>query len=223
MVTIVIIVAFIMGGVFGVLVTWEKGGMKTGKDFDKMRPEIEEQMRLERERELIKDHIEGLKEDYEVEKDLRGIYGEGNIKASVDGEYITEEDFEDAKKGVKNQMLRTGMKYEDVESEIEKKKDEILRRLVDRVVLGLKVEDEGIELNENVIEEQMERYIERVGGEKEFKGRLEQVGMSKEEVKDRLREDLDPEEVYIDRYLDGIKEEEFDFSEEEIREFYEDM
>ncbi len=234
----VLVVGFAIGTVFGGFTDIAGNGDPVEEDpadvigepddengFEEAKPQLEQQLIQEKEREVIMEHMDELREEATVETNL-DVIGEGDedaTVATVNGEEITKEELLEMEEQEKQQMAMMGMDPEGAEAEqmMEEMRPEILENLVLMSLLEQKAEEEGITVDEEDVEEYYQQFVEQAGGEEMLEQQLEQAGMTEDELKEDIADQL-PTELYLEEYLDEhIDEEELEFTEEELKELYE--
>lgn len=233
----VLVVGVAIGSAFGGLVDvagWfgngepeEVGQVGEMDDFEEVKPQLEQEMRQEKEQEVIMQHLDELREASDIETNL-DVIGEGDESAAVatvNNEEITKEEFLEVEEQEKQQLMMMGMDPESEEAEqmMGEMRPQILENLIANTVLMQRVEEEGIEVSEEDVEDQYQQYVEQVGGEEMLEQQMEQAGMTKEDFRQEIAENL-PVQIYVESYLEeNLDEEELEFTEEELRERYEEQ
>lgn len=233
----VLVAGVAIGSAFGGLVDvagWfgngepeEVGQVGEMDDFEEVKPQLEQEMRQEKEQEVIMQHLDELREASDIETNL-DVIGEGDESAAVatvNNEEITKEEFLEVEEQEKQQLMMMGMDPESEEAEqmMGEMRPQILENLIANTVLMQRVEEEGIEVSEEDVEDQYQQYVEQVGGEEMLEQQMEQAGMTKEDFKQEIAEHL-PVQIYVESYLEeNLDEEELEFTEEELRERYEEQ
>ncbi len=240
LVAAVLVVGFVFGSLFGGMFNvagWfgdeepDPGEMAQIEDmegengFEAAKPQLEQQLRQEKEQEIIMQHLDDLEAASQVERYL-DVFGEGDedaVIATVNGEEIKKKELLEEEEQQKQQMMMMGMDPDSEESAqmLEQVRPQILDSLVLTEVLMQKIEEEGIAVTDEDVEAQYQEYVEEFQGEEMLEQQLEQAGMTKEELKQEIKEQL-PLQIYIDNYVEeNLDESDLDFSEEELREMYE--
>lgn len=233
----VLLIGFVLGSAFGGALDvagWfgngEPGEVEEVNDeisFEEAKPQLEQQLRQEKEQEIIMQHLDDLIEASDVETNL-DVIGEGDEEAAVatvNGEEIKKEELLEMEEQEKQQLMMMGMDPESEEAAqmIEERRPEILDNLIANTVLLQKVEEEGISISDERVEEEYQQYAEQVGGEEMLKEQLEQAGFTKEEFKQEIAEQL-PIQTYVENYIEeNLDEEDLEFTEEELRELFEEQ
>jgi FKBP-type peptidyl-prolyl cis-trans isomerase (trigger factor) len=230
----VLVMGFVLGSLFGSTVdvtAWfgkgEPGDVETegGNDFEEAKPLLEQQLRQEKEQEIIKQHLDDLRDAADVETNLDDIGEsvENLVVASVNGEEIMKEELLELEEKEKQQLMMMGLDPEsdEVAQMMEEARPQILENLIVNVLLMQKIEEEGISASEEKVEEQYQQYVEQFGGEEMLEQQLEQAGITKDELMQEIVKQLSIQN-YIKNYLaENLNEDELNFSEEELRELYE--
>lgn len=221
----VLLVGFVVGSVFGgafVMGDWFGNGEN---GFEEARPQLEQQLKEAKEHELIMQHLENLREASIIETNL-DVIGEGDKDAAVatiNGEKIIKEELLELEEQEKQQLVMMGMDPESEEAAqmIEQQRPQLLENLIMNAILLQKVEDEGITVSEEEVEEEYRYYAEQFGGEEMLEQQLQQAGLTADDLKQEIARQL-PIIAYVDNYIkENLDEDELDFSEEELRELYE--
>ena len=231
----VLVVGFTFGSIFASTVDiagWfgndepeDITGTEGEMSFEEARPQLEDQLRQEKEQEIFMGHLEDLRESSDVETNL-DVMDEGDeseIVATANGEEITKEEMLQMKEQEKQQLAMMGMDPESEEANqmMIDMRPQILDNLIANVLLQEKVEEEGFSAREEEVEEQYQQYAEQFGGEEMLKQQLEQEGMMKEDFKEEISEQL-AIQTYAESYIENnLDEDDLDFSEEELKEMYE--
>ncbi len=193
--------------------------------FEEAKPQLEQQLIQQKEQEVIMEHMDELREEATVETNL-DVIGEGDesaVVAEVNGEEITKEELLAMEEQEKQQMAMMGMDPDGAEAEqmMEEMRPEILENLVLLSLLEQQAEKEGVTVEEEDVEEYYQQFVEQAGGEEAFNQQLEQSGITEDELKKDIADQL-PTELYLEKYIDeNFDEDELDITEEELRELYE--
>lgn len=145
---------------------------------------------------------------------------EEGLVAKVDGEGITEEEFNidfNVFKNVYEQQLGEDAltQVEDGRTLEETLKESIIEKLIVERLVAKEAKAMNIEVNQDEINKQVEEYIELIGGEEKFQEFLENNGISKEYFQGNIRNETLLNE-YMEAFLSGIT-----ISEKEEREYLE--
>lgn len=135
---------------------------------------------------------------------------DGEVVAKVNGEEITNDDF---------QAQLTQAKQMDLEMEEEQLKTEVLDQMIGNVLIKQKAEEKGITVEESEIDQQMNQVIQQSGGEEAFKKQLEEANITREELRERARE-----QILVQNYVDSeISEDKLEVTEEELKSYFDQM
>ncbi len=204
----------------------DEGEVEKENGFEEAKPQLEEHLKQEKEQELIMEHLEDLEAESDVEKYPEVIdEGEdGTVVAEVNGEQIFIEQYQQEEEQQMQMMMQQGMDPESAEMSemLEELRPQILDNLVNSLLIEKKVEEEGMTVSEDEVDEEYQMFAEQSGGEEMLEQQLEEAGYTAEE----LREDIS-QQLKIQTYMEGYIEENLDtedleFSEEELRELYEE-
>ncbi|MFO8191826.1 MAG: SurA N-terminal domain-containing protein [Bacillota bacterium] len=156
------------------------------------------------------------------------------IAATVNGEKISREEFEQALEEEKNQYLAQGIDLDSPESEDmagELEEQVLYSYFVYPMLLEQKALDEGLTVSEEKIDDRYQEYAAAFGGEEKLLEEVEASGMDRDSVYDDITRELMIEN-YLDRYLETylednpseqITEDDVSVSEEEVRDYYEQL
>ena len=193
--------------------------------FEEAKPQLEEQLAQEKEQELMMAHLDDLKAESDIEKSLE-VIGEGDEDAAiatVNDEEIKKKELMEVEQEQIQQMEMQGMDPEDeeVSAMLEQQREQTLEELITQVVLEQKVEEEGITVSDEDIEEEYQQVAQQFGGEEQLEQQIEAQGLSSEDLKEEIADHL-PTQKYLENYIDeNIEPEELEFTEEELEEEYE--
>lgn len=146
---------------------------------------------------------------------------EEGLVAKVNGVGITEEEFESDFKlfkeayekqfgeDVMSQTLENGETFED------NLKGDIMEKLIIEKLLFQEVKDMKIEVADEEIQGEIEKYINDIGGEEKFEEYLEENQLTKELLEENLRKEL-----LMNKHLENFRETAV-IPEEEAKEFFE--
>ncbi|SDN38245.1 SurA N-terminal domain-containing protein [Alkalicoccus daliensis] len=95
---------------------------------------------------------------------------------------------------------------------------QFLDQLINQRVLAQEAESEGIEADEDEVESQMEEIRSQFDSEDDFQEALEMQGYTEEDLMQEIRELTLVEELLT---MDHVDEDQYEVSEEEVREYYE--
>ncbi len=191
--------------------------------FAEAKPQLQQQLRQEKEMEFVMQHLEDLKNASEIERNL-DVFGEGEpgaVVAVVNGEEIKKEEVLAMEEQEKQQLMMMGVEpdSEDGARMMEEIRPQVLNNLIKVAALRQKAEEE-VALSEAEVQEQYQAYAEQFGGEEELMTHLEQAGMTKDDLQQEIVEQYSMQ-VYIQNYLEeSVDEAEFQFTDEELKELY---
>jgi len=226
----VLVLGFFLGAAFGetlglagFLGAAERAGADDG--FEEARPRLEQQMRQQKEQEIIMAHVAELREAGDIETHLDAIDAEdeGAVVATVNGEEIRNDELLALQEQEMGQMAMMGLDPESEEAAriIEEMRPQLLDNLIVRALLMQRVEEEGITATEEEVEERYQEIAGQFGGEEMLEQQLEQAGQTAEDLRRQISEQL-PLQTYLEDYIEEhLDEDDLDFSEEELREMYE--
>ncbi len=193
--------------------------------FEEARPHLEEQLKQQKEQELLIEHLEDLKAASEIEKSLE-VIGQGDENATiatVNGEEIKKDELIEIEEQQIQQLEMQGMdpESEEISAMLEQQREDILENLISTVVLKQKVEEEDIAVSDAEIEEQYQQIAQQFGGEEMLEQQMETEGLTRDELEEQIAEQL-PIQIYLESYVDEqLSPEDLEFSEKELREMYE--
>ncbi len=202
-------------------------GVEGEVSFEELKPQLEQQLRQQKEQEIFMDHLDSLEEESSVERYPEAIEAgeEGTVVALVDNEEILFEQYQEQEEQQMQAMAQQGLDPESPEmGEImEDFRPQILDNLINNVLLEKQVEEENIAVNEEEIDEQYQMFVEQAGGQDVLEQQLDESGITEEELRDNIAQQLKVQN-YISSYIEeNIDQEDLEFSEEELRELYEEM
>lgn len=201
--------------------------MEGDDGFEELKPQLEQQLRQEKEQELLMQHLEDLEEESDVEKYPEAIEEgtEGTIVAQVDDEEIYFEQYQEQEEQQMQTMAQQGLDPESPEMQemMEDLRPQILNNLINNVLLEKQVEEEDITVSEEDIDEQYQVFAEQAGGQDVLEQQLEEAELTEEELRGNIAQQLKVQ-TYISDYIEeNLNPEELEFSEEELRELYEEI
>lgn len=144
--------------------------------------------------------------------------GDQDIIAVVNGEEITWAELESRASQMK---MRYEMQGEAVTPEMEDRiREMVLDNMIDEILLLQEALRQGFEVTEEEIDEAYEDIVARYDGEEQLKALLDEDGMTVEDLRDQIREQLIIM-GYIDEYVEQeLGEEGLEVTEEDIRDLY---
>jgi len=232
----VLVVGFAFGAFFGGgagLTDWTEDDEPVGladapgeeNGFEEAKPQLEEQLKQHRKNEIFMEHVEDLRAQGDVETRLDAIDDgdESAVVAKVNDEEVLKEELLDMEEQQKQQLAMQGMDPEGEEAEqmMQEMRPEILDNLVAISLVGQEAQDEGISVGDNEVDEYYQQFAQQAGGEEILEEQLEDAGITEEELKSDISEQLLVEQ-YMEYYIEeNVDEEELEFTEEELKELYE--
>lgn len=140
-----------------------------------------------------------------------------DVAATVNGIDISMERFEDSVDMMKSSYEQQGIDLEGEEGQqlLEQINQQAINSLVQEEVLMQAVEQEGLEISEEELEEEFTKIKDEFETEEEFQSALEMSGFTEEEFKTALATDIE-----IGQFIDNEMEE-VSVSEDELNEMYE--
>jgi len=205
----------------------DMNGEEPDDGFAEARPQLEQQLRQEKENEVIMAHLDELRQEADVEKDMDAVEGDDPdaTVAVVNGEEIKKQSFEEFENHERQNLAMMGMDPDSQEADeiIEDLRPEILENLIANTALVQKVEAEGISADEEMVEQEYQQYVQQAGSEEELEQQLEGSGFTLEELEEAIIEQQ-AINTYVADYVDeNLSEDDLDFSEEELRELYDEL
>ncbi len=142
-----------------------------------------------------------------------------DIVAVVNGDEITWAELESRASQMK---MRYEMQGEAVTPEMEDRiREMVLDNMIDEILLLQEALRQGFDVTEEEIDEAYEDIVARYDSEEELKSLLHEDGMTVEDLRDQIREQLIIM-GYIDEYVEQeLGEEGLEVTEEDVRELYE--
>ncbi len=206
-------------------ISGDMGQIGSEMGFEEARPQLEQALREEKEQEIIMEHLNDLivASNVETNLDVMATGDQSAVVATVNGEEINQEELLQLEEQEKQQFTMMGIDPESEEAVqmVEEMRPQFLDNLIATTVLQQKVEEEDISASEAEVEENYQQYVAQFGGEEELEQQLEQAGVTKEELRREIWEQLSIH-TYLENYLEeSLNEDDLDFSEEELRELYE--
>ncbi len=143
-----------------------------------------------------------------------GAPAPGGVVAKVNGTMIPLEAFDRAMDDLKVRHVTSGRKGVDYDSlEV---KAEVLESLINQELLFQEARRQGLEVNEETIDAQLQKAKEQYGSEAAFRNALAAVNQSEAELRQELRRYLMIQELVHERLFQNT-----DISEETLRAYYE--
>ncbi|WP_346866315.1 SurA N-terminal domain-containing protein [Methanocalculus sp. MSAO_Arc2] len=202
------------------------GGNDDG--FEAARPQLEQQLRMEIEQQMIQEHVTDLEQQAHIETDQAAIDEgpENAVIAVVNGEELLRSEMLEGKEQQMQQFRMMGMDLSDMEDEEAAQMMELLRmQVVENLVVTTLVHqvavNQGFSATEEDVDEYYQYFAAQAGGEEALEQQLEEAGMTPEDIREDIRNQL-PVEMYITTYLEeNLDPDMLVFSEEELRALYE--
>ncbi len=193
--------------------------------FEEAKPQLEEQLRQQRENEILMEHVEDLREqgDVEAHLDVVGDGDESAVVATVNEEEVLKEELMMMEEQQIQQLAMQGMDPESEEAEqmMEEMRPGLLDNIIAVTLLEQEAQDEGIAVGEDEVDEYYQQLTQQAGGNEMLEEQLEEAGISEDELKSDISEQL-LIELYMEEYIEkSVTEDEFEFSEDELRDLYE--
>ncbi|AFG38471.1 SurA N-terminal domain-containing protein [Spirochaeta africana] len=193
--------------------------------FAQARPQLEQQLIQEREREAFSNHLDQLRADGDIQTYPERIDGgdAGTVIAVVNGSDILLADYQPLEAQQIQAMTSQGLDpdSEEMREMIDQQRPQLIDHFITRTLLMQQVAQEGITIGDDQIDEQIAVYSQQFGSEEALYEQLDQVGLSREQFYAEIREELAVQE-YIEAFLDtALSDADLEFSEEELREMYE--
>lgn len=127
---------------------------------------------------------------------------------TVNGEELLGQDYNPIYRQIKTMMHQYGQDVSDTDAV----KDQTLNVLVEQELIKQDAIEKGIEVTEEEAQERIDEMVE-TGGEEQYADALEQFGLSEEEFKEQIMNDL-----YTVKYVD--QELDVEVTDEEVKEVY---
>jgi len=198
---------------------------KEEDSFEQAKSQIKQQLIREKQNEILMNHIEELRGEAEVETylDRAGGDDESAVVAAVNGEEILNGDLMIREQQQMQQYAAMGLdpESENAKALLQRIRPQILESLISLELVGQKAETEGFSADESQVDEQYQRFVDQFGGEQALEEQLAAENLTKEELRSDIANQLNINE-YLQQYIeDNVKPEDFAFSEQELRERYE--
>jgi len=193
--------------------------------FEEAKPQLEQQLKQQKEQEILMGHVDELREDAEVETHL-DVVGEGDesaVVATVDGEEILKEELLAMEEQQKQQLAMQGLDPDSEEADqmMEEMRPDLLENIVMIALLEQKAQKEDITVEDDEVDEYYQQFAQQAGGEEMLEEQLEEADITEEELKSDIADQMLIEQ-YMDHYIvENVPEDELEFSEEELRDLYE--
>ena len=143
--------------------------------------------------------------------------GDPNVAATVNGSEITVDQVEERFEGAKAQPQVAQQLESDTDGAYESSiQAQILSQLVASELLEQWAEDLNLEAGEEEIAQERESLIEEIGGQEAFDQAVEQSGLSEDDVKQQIRQQVLQKKISEEVAGDG------EVSDEEVEAFYEE-
>lgn len=196
-------------------------------EFEEIRPELEQYLVQQKQNELLMQHLSDLRSDAEVESFMSDadFSDEDSTIALVNGETIPMGDLLLMEQQELQQMYMRGLQQgSDQEQEIIASiRPQILEDLISVLLVQQQAERDGIIAEEDEIEEMYQQYVQQFGGEQQLQQQLSMAGITEEELRNYIAEQI-PLQKYLEQfYATHLSEEDLSFTEEELRALYEQL
>ncbi len=165
---------------------------------------------------------------------LTEIFEDEDIIATVNGEVITEEEFNQALEQEKMQYMQQGIDLDSDEMSemLPELEEQVLETyFIIPILLEQKAEEEGIEVSDEEVEGRYQEYAAQFGGEAQLEEAMENAGITRDDLIEDISRELSIQnylEYYLESYLADNPEERIDqdnieLSEEEVENRYQQM
>jgi len=146
----------------------------------------------------------------------------GEVVATVNGEKIYEGELDMM---VQQMMMQQGMDPQDEQmAEIEElMKQDVLDELIMSSLLAQKVQEKGIGLSEEEVEEEYRQMVKMSGGEEAFEEQLAMMGETPEGIKEEIASYSAPQLYFEHHFREKAEERGIEPTEEELEEEYESI
>ncbi len=131
-----------------------------------------------------------------------------DVVATVNGEEISGEDFQEAFMQFSQMMMMQGQQP--------LSEQEVLDQLINTRILEIRAEEAGIEVPDEDVQEQLDELAEQFGGQEQLAQLLQQQGIDPDELEDMIRQDL-RNAAFRDQVAD------VEVTDEEVQEMYEEL
>lgn len=194
--------------------------------FAQVRPQIEQQLRQQKEQEMIMDHIEQIREDSQIETFLEDISDDaGSVAALVNDEVILLEEILLREQQQRQGMVEQGQDpdTEEMQEWLSGQRPGMLDNLITTTLLRQRAVEAGVTVSDEDIDNQIDQYVAQFGSREALDEQVQASGMSQDEFRSMIADELLFDE-YLENYVaENLSEDDLDFSEEELREAYQQM
>ncbi|MFW6364355.1 MAG: SurA N-terminal domain-containing protein, partial [Spirochaeta sp.] len=194
--------------------------------FEQVRPYLEEQLEQQREQELVRAHIDELRENADIEMSLEDVGDDpADTVAVVNGEEILLEEIlvREAQqlRGLEAQGRDTDS--QEVTDMMLAQRPNMLDNLIVTTLLEQQAEREGLSVTEDDIQSQIDQYVEQFGSREALDEQIDATGMSQQEFREMITQEQ-LFQKYLENYIEeNMTEEDLEFTEEELRELYQQI
>ncbi|SRR6056297_3344513 len=136
------------------------------------------------------------------------------VVAIVNGENVNSSDLE--------AQLDQAKQFSQQELSLEQEaqlREQLLDQLIGSLLLKQAAQSQGISVDEEEVNSQLNQMIETLGGEESFNQQLSQSGLTREELQDNMKEQL-----LVQKYIESaIPSDQLEITEEEMKSYYDQM
>ncbi len=222
----ILVVGLVVGSAF-IGLDFDNEEEEPDNGFEEARPQLEQQLRQQKENELIMQHLIDLREAAEVKTYPEAIEeGEpGDVIFTINGEDVFKQSLLDFEHQERQQLAMRGVdpNSEQADQMIEQMRPDIVDNLVANTALAQKVKEVGITPSEDDIEWEYQLYVGQTGSEEELEAQLARSGFTLEDLREAIAEQLAINTYVVDYIAENLSDEDLNFSDEELRELYEQM
>ncbi|WP_276207011.1 SurA N-terminal domain-containing protein [Natranaerobius trueperi] len=142
------------------------------------------------------------------------------VVATVNGEELLRKDFEGVLNHTKEMYEMYGMEIDEDDDEMmEMIEEQAINELITETLLLQEAENEGITVDEEVVEQQIEAIEEEFETEEEMEEMLAMANLDADDLENEIRDSIKIEEL-VDTLVD---EDELEVTDEELEEIYEEQ
>ncbi|RNA69102.1 SurA N-terminal domain-containing protein [Alteribacter keqinensis] len=175
---------------------------------------------------------EDAPETEEVETNEDGEEGEageaapeedGEPIATVNGEEVPRDQYDMQMMQVEQMYAQQGVELDDEEvaEEVQMMQQNIVEQLVDQELLVQEAQNQNIDVSDEQVEETLDELIEAQFEDRDqYEEALEQSGLTEDELKEDIRQQLAVEELIT---LDHLEEDAIEVNDEEVEQAYEEI
>ena len=146
--------------------------------------------------------------------DAQKFLSQNKIVATVNGEEISEADFQDQLEQAKQMSSQQGLEVDE-----EKLKTQVLDQMIGNILIQQEAEKKGIKVEQSEIDTEIQKAVEGLGGEENLNKQLEKFNLTREKL-----EELTREQLLTQKYIEvEVPEEELQVSEEEAKRYFDQM